>query len=218
MAQANDSIAVTPGSGATVATHNPGDGKEYQVVIVAGDKGHLRGSKPSYLLWIPPQAAAANKIFFDLFNGTGSGKTVEVNGIWGLAKIDAAVTGAVAIEAQLQRTSAIGTGGTAVGSSTTNTTPGIAAKDPTNPAVPAQITARLVPTGGATVQAHLFSTYLFPEETNAGTQLQQYQNLLPSINEETQPIVLPEGYGIRIAQGAVASLNSFGFLVDFTVI
>jgi len=82
MTQANDSILVTPGSGATVATHNPGDGKEYQVVMVAGDKGHIHGSKPSYLLWIPPQAAAASKIYFDLYNATGSGKTIEVNGIW----------------------------------------------------------------------------------------------------------------------------------------
>lgn len=43
MAQANDSILVTPGSGATVATHNPGDSKEYQVVMLAGDKGHIHG-------------------------------------------------------------------------------------------------------------------------------------------------------------------------------
>lgn len=218
MAQANDSIAVTPGTGATVATHNPGDGKEYQVVMVAGDKGHIHGSKPSYMLWIPPQVAAANKIFFDIFNASGSGKTIEVNGIWAITKIDVAVTGAVAIEVLVQRTNAVGTGGTNVSTSTATGTPGIAKKDPSNASLPAQITARQVPTGGATVEAHLFSGYVFPEETNAGTILQQYQNLLPAVNSETQPITLPETYGIRLVQGTVASLNSHGFLVDFTVI
>lgn len=216
MAQANDSIAVTPGAGATVATHNPGDGKEYQVVMVAGDRGHLRGSKPSYVLWIPPQVAAANKIFFDLFNATGSGKVLEINGIWALAKMDVAVTGAVAIELSISRTSAVGTGGTVAGASTAFATPGISAKDPANPALPAQITARQVPTGGATVNAFLLGSYIFPEETNPATALQQYFNLLPAVNEETQQITLPEGYGIRCSQGTVASVNNYGFIVDFT--
>ena len=216
MTQANDSVTVTPGAGATIATHLI-NGKEYQAVVVAGDQGHIHGSKPSYLLWIPPQVAAANKIFFDLFNATGSGRTIEINGIWAITKIDVAVTGAVAVELLLQRTSAVGTGGTTVTTSTATGTPGIAAKNPANAALPAQITARQVPTGGATVQAHLFSTYQFPEETNAGTILQQYQNLIPNINEETQPVVLPETYGIRVVQGTVASLNSYGFLVDFSV-
>lgn len=217
MTQANDSILVTPGSGATVATHNPGDGKEYQVVMVAGDKGHIHGSKPSYLLWIPPQAAAASKIYFDLYNATGSGKTIEVNGIWPISKSDVAVTGAVSIEASLIRTSAVGTGGTAITTSTSAATAGIAKKDPNNAALPAQITARLVPTGGATAEALLLVSYIFPEETNAATLLQQYQNILPAVNEETQAIMLPEGYGICVKQGSVASVNSFGWLADFTV-
>lgn len=216
MSQANDSIAVTPGSGAAVATHNPGDGKEYQVVMVAGDKGHIHGSKPSYLLWVPVQAAAANKIFFDLFNASGSGKTLEINGIWAIPKSDAAVTGAVAIELSVSRTNAVGTGGATVTTSTSAATGGIAKKDPNNASLPAQITARVVPTGGATVEALLFAAYIFPEETNAGTLLQQFQNLLPAVNEETQPILLPEGYGIRASQGTVASVNSYGFLIDFT--
>lgn len=173
MSQANDSITVTPGTGATVATHNPGDGKEYQVVMVAGDKGHIHGSKPSYLLWIPQQAAAASKIFFDLFNAVGSGKVIEVNGLWAIPKADVAVTGAVAIEVSVARTNAVGTGGTAIAKSTSAATAGIAKKDPANAALPAQITARLVPTGGAAVEALLFAAYIFPEETNAGTLLQQ---------------------------------------------
>ena len=41
MAQANDSVLVTPGSGATIASHLI-NGKEYQVVMVAEADGHLR--------------------------------------------------------------------------------------------------------------------------------------------------------------------------------
>lgn len=48
MTQANDSITVTPGTGATVATQLAG-GKEYQVVVMAdqnGDMDPIRPSKP----------------------------------------------------------------------------------------------------------------------------------------------------------------------------
>lgn len=48
MAQANDSITVTPGTGATVATQLAG-GKEYQVVVMAdqnGDMDPVSRSKP----------------------------------------------------------------------------------------------------------------------------------------------------------------------------
>lgn len=48
MTQANDSITVTPGTGATVATQLAG-GKEYQVVVVAdqnGDMDPVKSSKP----------------------------------------------------------------------------------------------------------------------------------------------------------------------------
>lgn len=218
MAQANDSITVTPGVGATVATHAPGDGKEYQVVMLAGDGGHIHGTKPSYTLWIPPQVAAANKIFFDLFNGVGSGKSIEINGLWCVPKTDVAVTGAVSVELLLQRTSAVGTGGTTITTSTATGTAGIAPKDTNNPAIGANITARLVPAAGATVQAHLFSTYIFSEETNAGTLLSQFFNMLPAQTTEFQPMTLREGFGVRVAQGTVASLNSYGFIMDFTVI
>lgn len=48
MALANDSVAVTAGTGTTIATHLAG-GKEYQVVILASDDGHIKGSKDSYV-------------------------------------------------------------------------------------------------------------------------------------------------------------------------
>lgn len=49
MAQANDSVIVTPGaSGAVVAAHLA-NAKEYQAVVIAGDDGHLKGTKDSYV-------------------------------------------------------------------------------------------------------------------------------------------------------------------------
>lgn len=46
MTQANASE--TPSSGGTIATHAPGDGKEYQVVLIAGSDGHIKGTKNTY--------------------------------------------------------------------------------------------------------------------------------------------------------------------------
>lgn len=219
MTQANDSILVTPGSGATVATHNPGDGKEYQVVMVAGDGGHIHGTKPSYLLNIPPQAAAANKIFLDLFNAAGSGKVIEINGIWAVVKTDVAVTGTLGVELQTSRTSAVGTGGTAATyNGTSFAAPSIAPKDTNNPSLPAQITARAVPTGGATIAACWWQKYVFTEETNVSSQVAQFFNLVPAQTTEFQSLTLREGQGLRVNQGTVASVGSIGFLIDFSVI
>lgn len=47
MTQANDSITVTPGTGATVATHSV-DSKEHQVMIVADPAGRLLGTPMAF--------------------------------------------------------------------------------------------------------------------------------------------------------------------------
>ena len=217
--QANDSILVTPGAGATVATHNPGDGKEYQVVMVAGDKGHIHGTKPSWLLWIPPAAVGASKLFFDFFNAAGSGKAIEVNGLWAVPKTDVGVTGVVGVEVGVDRTSAVGTGGTTASNpGTALTTPNFTPKDTSNAALPAGVTARSVPTAGATIAAALFGTYVFTEETSISTHLTQFMNMLPASTTEIQPLTLNEGQGILVKQGTVVGVGSIGFLVDFTVI
>lgn len=218
MAQANDSILVTPGSGATVATHNPGDGKEYQVVMLAGDGGHIHGTKPSYMLFVPVQAVGASKIFFDLFNATGSGKVIEVNGLWAVVKTDVAVTGTLGVELQVGRTTAVGTAGTAAtyaGTSFTACT--ISPKDTNNAALPAQITARMTPTA-ATAGAAWWQNYLFTEETNVSSQVSQFFNLCPAQTTEFQSLTIRENSGIAVRQGTVASVGSLGFLVDFTVL
>lgn len=211
-------VPITAGSGTNVATQTISS-KEYQVVMLAGDKGHLMGTKPSYMLFIPVQAVGASKIYFDIFNATGTGKKLEFQGMWAIVKTDVAVTGTLGVELQVSRTSAIGTGGTAaVYPSTSFTAAGFTPKDSTNAALPAGVTARLVPTGGATVSAAIWQNYIFTEETNVSSQISQFYNLFPVNTMDSQTFTLNENEGIRVAQGTVASVGSIGFLVDFAVL
>lgn len=219
MGLANDSILVTPGSGATVATQLIGS-KEHQVVIQADSSGHLLGSLPTYLYTTPAAAVGGGKLYFDLFNAAASGKIIDVRGIWIVPKTDVAVVGALGVRVDLYRTSAVGTGGT--GHSYKSPTPDVAGgnispMDTNNTDLPAQVTARWLPTGGATISEWLISTYSLGEETaTSQAYMSQYQNLLPELTFG-QRLALREGQGILLKQGAVAATGSIGFLVAFTV-
>ena len=219
MAQSNDSVLVTPGSGAPIATHLVG-GKEHQVVMVADDSGHIQGSLPTYFYCTPPIAVGANKLLADLFNATASGKVMDIRGIWAIPKLDAAVTGALGIRIDLYRTSAVGTGGTAA--QTDSPTPDVGGGnftkfDESNAAIPAQITARVAPAGGATISRWLFPTYVAPEESNTSMgYLSQWQNLIPMFTYG-QKLVVRENTGVLLKQGAVASVGAVTILVAFTL-
>ena len=219
MTQANDSILVTPGSGATVATHLIG-GKEHQAVVQTDESGHVLGSLPTYLYATPGAAVGANKLYLDLFNASGSGKVIDVRGIWIIPKTDVAVVGALGIRVDLYRTSAVGTGGTvaAYKSATPDVAGGnINPSDTDNAALPAQITARHLPTGGATIAQWLFATFSLGEETATSQAfMSQYQNILPSLIWG-QKLAIRENQGILLKQGAVAATGTIGFLIAFTV-
>ena len=216
MSQANDSVTVTPGAGATIATHLAG-GKEHQVVMVADSSGHIEGSAETWLLWIPTSATAASKRWFDLFNATGSGKIIDVRGIWAVP-LGAVVTGTYFIPCDFFRVSTVGTGGTAATSSSiVGTTPGFAPMDTSNTALPAGITARAIPTGGSTVTNHLWRGYVPTEETNAATYMSAVMNLIPA-GEFRQPLTLRESQGLLVQEDATATpVGSMGWLVQFTV-
>lgn len=219
MTLANDSVLVTPGSGATIATHSTG-GKEHQVVMVADDSGHLSQSVPTYTWWLPAQVTGVSKLFGDLFNASGSGKIIEIRGIWAIPKSDVAVTGVIAVPVGLFRTSAVGTGGTAhaYNTGTVLTAATITPWDTNNASLPAQITSRLGPTGGATIAAPYWEQYEFTEETNAATYIGAFTNLLP-VGMVNQRITLNEGQGLLIKEGATASpIGSLAFLTLFTVV
>ena len=219
MTQANDSVLVTPGAGATIATHLIG-GKEHQVVVLADSDGHVHGSLASYMWATPLAAVGANKLYADLFNATGSGKLIDIRGIWAIPKTDVAVAGALGIRLDLYRTSAVGTGGTAAAYK--SATPDVAGGninpfDTDNAALPAQITARHLPTGGATIAQWLFPTYTLGEETaTSQAYMSQYQNLIP-VFHVGQKLVLRETQGLLVKQGAVAATGNVQLLIVFTV-
>lgn len=211
MAVANDSVLVTAGSGTTIATHLSG-GKEHQVVVLATPSGQLYGTEETWIVQGANSAnvAAARTSHFDLFNDTGSGVTLEVWGIYIIPTLTA-VSG-VGLTWEIIRTSAVGTGGTTL-------TPRPA--ETTNTALPAGVTARLKPTGGATTNYILLSPNSSSEETNpyAGmaSQLNHLAGLVgSSMGGPTQPLVIRENEGIKVDQTTNSAVGSTNIVVVFS--
>lgn len=219
MSLADSSVAITAGSGTTIAASTVGS-KQHQVIMQADHSGHIQGSLPTYFYCTPPIAVGASKLFCDLFNATGSGKIMDIRGVWLIPKLDATVTGALAVRMDLYRTSAVGTGGTAAStdSGTIDVAGGNFTKfDESNAAIPAQITARVAPTGGATISRWLFPTNVAPEESNTSMgYLTQWQNLIPMFIYG-QKLTVRENTGLLFKQGSVASVGSVSILVAFTL-
>lgn len=217
MPQANDSVAVTAGTGTLIATHLV-NGKEYQVVMVASPDGQVQGSNPAYRLLTPSVAVGASKLYVDLFNATGSGKVIRVLSAFAYVDSDTAVTGVVGVQLSLFKTTAVGTGGTtATANGTVDTASTISSLDSTNPALPAQITARLAPTGGATSGAWIGTRWVFTEETNVGSALAGISGAEFIRNEEAE-LIVRENEGVKFVQGTVASVGNISFEITFEVI
>jgi hypothetical protein len=216
MSLPNDSIAVTPGTGATVATQLVSS-KEYQVVMLAMPDGHINGSLPQYRLICPSQAVGASKVFLDLFNATGSGVSLRILSAFCYVDNDTAVTGTLGVEVNLTRTTAVGTGGTAATTNGTALTAiTLSTMDTSNPALSANITARSAPTGGATAGALLGQRWVFTEETAApsgiaGTLGAEF------IRNEGADLIVRENSGLRFVQGTVASVGNLSFEITFEV-
>ena len=216
MALANDSILVTPGTGATVATHLA-SAKEYQAVVLADDGGHIVGTRDAYRLFVPISAVGVSKVHVDLFNATGSGNSLRIVQARVFPITDVAATGVLGAGFFLTRTSAVGTTGTAAAlESVSLTAASINKFNPASAALNANITARLAPGGGATAGATLGYTQVFTEETGAGAHYAAAAggNLLHDAGYDW---VVPEASGIRIVQGAVASVGSVAFVIDFVL-
>lgn len=178
------------------------------------------GLNQTYRLFVPKQAVGASKVYFDLFNATGSGKTLRVLSIVPVVSGEVAVTGVIAVDLFLTRTSAIGTGGTAAtadGAVLTAAT--ISKMDPANAALPAGVTARLTPAGGATAGAVISQESVFTEETNAATYQSTLFDFIRRIAGVGAPcLIVPENTGIRVVQGAVAGVGNIGFDVLFELV
>jgi hypothetical protein len=214
VALANDSILVTPGSGATVATHAAG-GKEYQAMMLAQSDGQMAGSRLMYYYNIPSQVhvASANTVHWDLFNAHSS-LIVRVMMIKQLPNITTAVTGVV-FNWDLARTTDVGTSGTPI----TAWLP-----DPAQTALNASITCRSKPTGGAAKSTVLLEYSIHGEETNAAMNMLAMMmaggvaDLVPrDLREYERGIVLRQDDGIRVTQLNSSAAGNTGWLIGFSV-
>ena len=169
-----------------------------------------------YSLFLPPVAAGASKVHFDLFNAATTERTVEIISVQPIMSGAIAVVGALAVDMYLTRTTAVGTGGTAAtAEGTALNACTISKMDPSSPALPTGITARAAPAGGATAGAVIAFDSQFPEETNSATY--NRTNLLKD-NWLGTRLIVPPGSGIRVVQGSVASVGNLGFTVIFSVV
>jgi len=217
MTIANDSVKITPGSGATVATHGPfgSNGTEYQVMIPADATGHLAETKPTYGLYIPNITNAANLYHWELFNGAASGLTVTVFGVWARPATDVAVVGAVSARYDFFKTTALASGGSACTYESASTLScNFWRFDSADAAMTSQVTAKTVLTSITTGFA-MFHYYVHPEETNAASVLIQANNAIPA-GAYSKKIVLRQGQGIAVRQGTVASVGATGWFLALT--
>lgn len=218
-AQAGYLTTDTAGGNPAAVQNTAINGTEYGLVVRPMDSNQM-----TYHLYQSPRVTtAAATDFFDLFNASGSGYRVRVLGIYPVIQVTAANAIIPSFQFSVIRTSAVGTGGTTAtfegAASPTTALVNITRADSTDVTLPAQITSRSLPTGGATGAAFLFDVWTLTEETNAATYLLQTINWLPTSPAIKEPI-LNQGQGIKIRQvTATASTGAnFGWLVPFSLI
>jgi hypothetical protein len=201
------------GSGGTFATETI-SGKEYQVFQQAFPDGHLWGSKAQWAAMLPSQVhvAAANTVHWDLFNADAA-VVVRVISILQIPNVTTAVTGVV-FDWALQRTTAVGTGGSAI-------TPW--SVDLNDAALDSDITCRSKPAGGATASTTLRNYSISSEETAAATIHVASLGGLELVPAPLWPvnlgkgIVLRQNQGLRCVQVTNSVQGNTGWLITFTV-
>ena len=164
-----------------------------------------------YRVFVPKQAVGASLIYFDLWVPTTATHRIELYSCLPVVSGAVAVTGVVGVDLHLTRTSAIGTGGTAMvagGSSQTAMAIGRHNNDQANSLN--SITGRLTPTGGATGSDILSWSSVFTEETNSATYNAPI-DLARNYFSDIPLILINPGSGISVVQGAVASAGNIGF-------
>ncbi len=173
--------------------------------------------KPAYILNTGEIAGGSNKLMLDLFNASGSGFEILLHALYIIPKTDAAVTGVVASRFDLHRTSSVGTSGTSIGYAGTDpTVANIVPLNELQEALPAGITGRVAPTGGATIANWLMPAFVFNEETSDASYSLNGLNILKNL-PEMGPFVVRPGRGLLIKQGSVAGTNSFVFQMHFNI-
>jgi hypothetical protein len=222
-----DNVAITAGSGTTIATDDVGGGVHVQRVKntygVDGTATDVSRTAPmpvtqgidptlTYYFRVANQVhvAAASTVHFDLWNADAT-LLVRVLTIRQIPDIVTAVTG-VATTWRLARTTSVGTGGSAQ----TAWLP-----DTSQTALDADITCRSKATGGAAEGTDLYDYALSSEETNAATiQIASWGGLelvpLPLI-QSGEGILLRPSQGIGVWQKTSSSAGNTGWLIGFSV-
>lgn len=157
----------------------------------------------TYSAAVAGSAVAANKHHLVIFNGTGSGKIIEILRVIISPEQTAAVTG-YQMGYRLYRTTNAGSGGTAV-------TPN--KMDTTNPDLPTQVTVWTNPTTAPTLTTLVAVGSVNPEETgSSGTPFPLYE-----AKPDEQPLTLREGEGVTVQQYATAGVGLFNVYIVFRV-
>lgn len=214
--------SVTSGDSSVVA-FELNNGKKYEVIMLADSDGHVEGSNPVYLFSQTPRVTtAAATDFFDIFNTATSGVVVKIRGLWLVKQFTQASAIVPTFEFQAFRTNAIGTGGTPVtlnGAAAPAAGAGnIAWADSTRGALNAGVTARTLPTGGATAEDFLFTMHFSAEETAAFSEGSQYENLIPQLAKDQTIECNPgEGFKVRQITATASTGTNFGWLLAFAV-
>ena len=207
----NDSVLVTPGSGATIATHTIG-GKEHQAVVVVGPSGHIVDSLDTWYVCADAVAFANNKQMLSIYNGSGSGKILKLRKLF-LVNLQLAAATGVAVRFDVKRlTTGAPTGGTAV-------TP--VAADTTNASIPASVVCMTGATGGLVEGSLLFPITFTNDEVGAtqafpSSLLMQATNWLPEGREITE-LVLRETQGVTVKCVTSTTVGSLAVLAVMTV-
>ena len=197
--------SATLSAGDVIATHTV-SAKEYQVMIPAHSSGHMRGTIPTYSWWRPYAAGAANQRIIDIFNASGSGVDVKLRKLF-VHHNGAAVTGVQHVF-DFIHTTAVGTGGTVITGRL---------QDSAEAAIPAQVTARLSATGGATESYVRFGFSADTEETRPATGIAPMINWLPE-GEDIGDIVLHEGQGALVKQITSSTVGVWGCLLVASIV
>jgi hypothetical protein len=228
MAVANKGIQVTPGSGATVATHGVtgvSDVTQYQVNMLVNPNGHLLGTRPRYGLSIPSlDNNVAHNYLWEFFNAPSSGLTVEVQAIYCVPdmRINRTPT-TLAQQTDFFRTTAVSSGGSfgTFEASNSTMTAAFFRYDTADPSLSSHISCKTEMTS-ITTGARLWTWY--SHYSTAGTlsgaagagALLQSQNIIPAgYSIEGKGFTLRPGTGLACRSGPIASGGSMGWYVDF---
>jgi len=162
-----------------------------------------------YQVFVPKQAVGANLIYFDLWVPTTSQRRIELISCQPVVSGAVAVVSTLLVDLLLQRTTAIGTGGTAaVVTGHSITAMAINGRNTNQAWDLGDMSGRLTPTGGATAGAVLGYSSVNTEETLT---LPPGIDLAGNARPDSAPIVIFPGTGISVVQGAVASVGNIGF-------